>query len=264
MDAFGSSLPRTESSISRPRIARLDHDFLREFAGEIHRGGEFLRVVRLGHADRTSERRGLHENGEAEFLADLAQNFRARFFPLRARNRQEIAHGQLGLQEQSLLHVLVHAHGGAQHARADVGKPGKIEQALHRAVLAKRAVQHGKNHVHAQRIRPRIARGNERRHIRIGGQHHALARAQHFAERRGQHFVRRGSGEPAAVLRDADGHRFVFFGIERGITDAAEISETSCSPERPPNKTPMRSRFFSVVMIDLVRCSAASCRQLCL
>ncbi len=30
------------------------------------------------------------------------------------------------------------------------------------------------------------------------------------------------------------------------MTEAAEISETSCSPERPPNKTPMRNRFFSV------------------
>ena len=32
------------------------------------------------------------------------------------------------------------------------------------------------------------------------------------------------------------------------ITDAAEISETSCSPDRPPNSMPMRSRFFSVVI----------------
>src|SRR5215831_18106611 len=29
------------------------------------------------------------------------------------------------------------------------------------------------------------------------------------------------------------------------ITDAAEANETSCSPLLPPNRTPMRNRFFS-------------------
>ena len=32
------------------------------------------------------------------------------------------------------------------------------------------------------------------------------------------------------------------------ITEAAEARETSCSPERPPKRTPMRSRFLSGVM----------------
>src|SRR5580658_7646394 len=32
------------------------------------------------------------------------------------------------------------------------------------------------------------------------------------------------------------------------ITEAAEASETSCSPERPPKRTPMRNRFLSGVM----------------
>ena len=116
MDAFGSSLPRTESFDFAAADGALHHNFLPEFGGEVHGRGEFLCVMRLGHADGTSERRRLHENGETEFLANLAKNFPARFFPFRARNREEIAHGQLGLQEQSLLHILVHADGGAQHA----------------------------------------------------------------------------------------------------------------------------------------------------
>src|ERR1700730_10914435 len=82
------------------------HDFLREFAGEVHRGSEFFRIVRLGHAYRTSQRRRLHENGETEFLANIAKHFGARFFPFRAWNRQEISHGQLGLQEQPFLYIL--------------------------------------------------------------------------------------------------------------------------------------------------------------
>src|SRR5437763_6296860 len=32
------------------------------------------------------------------------------------------------------------------------------------------------------------------------------------------------------------------------ITEAADASETSCSPLRPPNKTPTRNRFLVVVM----------------
>src|SRR5712692_1818967 len=32
------------------------------------------------------------------------------------------------------------------------------------------------------------------------------------------------------------------------MTEAAEASETSCSPERPPKRIPMRRRFFSWVM----------------
>ena len=125
---------------------------------------------------------GFTKTGKRNFLRIARRTLAARFFPLRARDRQEIADRQLGLQEQALLHVLVHADGGAQHARADVGQPGEIEQALHGAVFAKRAVQHGKHHIHAQRIRARIVRGNERGDVGIGGEHHAFARAQHFTQ----------------------------------------------------------------------------------
>jgi hypothetical protein len=39
-----------------------------------------------------------------------------------------------------------------------------------------------------------------------------------------------------------------FAGSSAEMTEAAEISETSCSPERPPNRMPTRSFFFSVVI----------------
>ncbi len=66
---------------------------------------------------------------------------------------------------------------------ADVGQPCKaIEQTLNGTIFPKRAVQHGEDYVHAQRIRPRITGGDERGDTGVGREHHALARAQHFAE----------------------------------------------------------------------------------
>src|SRR5580693_40668 len=38
-----------------------------------------------------------------------------------------------------------------------------------------------------------------------------------------------------------------FSGSSAPITEAAEASETSCSPERPPNSTPMRNRFCELI-----------------
>src|SRR5271156_290425 len=38
-----------------------------------------------------------------------------------------------------------------------------------------------------------------------------------------------------------------FSGSSARITEAAEASETSCSPERPPNSTPMRNRFCALI-----------------
>ena len=52
--------------------------------------------------------------------------------------------------EQRLHHRLVHADGRPEHAGADVGHVGQLEQALHRAVLAVRPVQHREDHVDAR------------------------------------------------------------------------------------------------------------------
>ena len=43
--------------------------------------------------------------------------------------------------------VLVHAERGCEHARADVGEPGQLEQALDGAVLAVRAVEQDEHDV---------------------------------------------------------------------------------------------------------------------
>ena len=43
--------------------------------------------------------------------------------------------------------MLVHADRGREHARADVAHVGELEEALHRAVLAERAVQDGEDDI---------------------------------------------------------------------------------------------------------------------
>ena len=109
------------------------------------------------------------------------------------------------------MHVLVHADGGTEYARADVRKSRQIQQTLHRAIFAIRAVQHGENDVHMQRVRTRCADRHQRRHIGIRREHHALACFQNFRE----HLVRGSSGEPLAPFGDPDGHGFVFFLVQR-------------------------------------------------
>jgi len=61
------------------------------------------------------------------------------------------------LREDDLHHALVHADRRGQHAAADVGQVGELEQALHRAVLAVGAVQHRKDDVEAQPRHERLA-----------------------------------------------------------------------------------------------------------
>ena len=131
----------------------LDEDLLREFRRKVERLRQFLGVVRFRHAHRGAQRRRLHEHREAELLADQRQHLGARLLPLRPRNGDEIAHRQALLQKEPFGDVLIHAHRRAQHARSDEGQPGQFQQALHRAVFAIGAVQHGKDHVHAQRTR---------------------------------------------------------------------------------------------------------------
>jgi hypothetical protein len=42
------------------------------------------------------------------------------------------------------------------------------------------------------------------------------------------------------------------------ITEAADASETSCSPERPPNNTPTLNRFLSVFTLIIFPEKAAT------
>jgi hypothetical protein len=91
--------------------------------------------------------------------------------------------------------VLVHRECRAEHAGADVGDTGQLEQALHRAVLAEGAVQDREDDVDLAE-RGRNFRGRDRQ--RLGGR-----------------AVITGSQLPAAVAADLDGDRLVALRVER-------------------------------------------------
>ena len=99
--------------------------------GELDRRRELLLVVHLRDADRGAEPRGLDEHGVAERVLDRVAE------PDRVVRRDRDAAVAHDLLEQ----VLVHRERGRCDAGADVGDVGELEQPLHRAVLAERAVQ---------------------------------------------------------------------------------------------------------------------------
>jgi len=57
---------------------------------------------------------------------------------------------------------------------------------------------------------------------------------------------------PAAVSVNADGRYIIFFRSSAEKTDAAEQSETSCSPDLPPYKMPIL--IFDVFPRDFIFC----------
>ncbi len=126
--------------------ALLDHDLAGEPERLGHRGVELPGIVGLRDAHRRAERRGLHEDREAEPCDPGRDPFRI-LLPLGLADRVPRAHRQPGGREQHLLDRLVHADRRAEHAGPHVRHVGELEHALHRAVLAHRAVQDGQHHV---------------------------------------------------------------------------------------------------------------------
>ena len=70
--------------------------------------------------------------------------------PVVRRGRRVGADRQAVRGEDDLHHPLVHADRGGEHAGADVGDVGQLEQPLDRAVLAVGAVQHREDDVEVQ------------------------------------------------------------------------------------------------------------------
>ena len=125
---------------------------------------------------------------------------------------------------------LVHADRGAEHTGADIRDIGELEQPLNGAVFSVRTMQHGKHDIQPdaghRRGAARIDLGLRR--TPLDGEHSVLAGMRHevcFAARASgacrfeTHMFddvrRRNCGwrlvgeRPAAVLLDADRHRFI-------------------------------------------------------
>ena len=240
--------------------------------------------MRLADAHRRAQIRRLHKDRVLERRLDLRDGLARRALPLRPQQRDVLHDGQPGLGKEPLHHVLVHARRRAQHARADIGDPRQLEEPLDRSILAKGSVQHGKDHVQrlaAQRrvaVQSRRAAVNQRgsrRIVRLRSQQRGLSLGQHPRSRRSRRIARpqllwfwtgliaAAQGHPVALqqpLRRPEVSQCPALLIPIGTTsnfrrsiafkiEAAESSETSCSPLRPPKRIPTRS-FFAILFFD--------------
>ena len=167
-------------------------------------GSERSDVVRPAHADRRSEVGRLHEDGGAEPVEHAGQPLVG---DVGVAGRLVAALGEPGGAGDDLGLHLVHAERGAEDARAHVRDPGQLEEALHRAVLAHRAVQ--------DRQHDDLLAGHRRED---GGQR--LERLADGVEPVGQ--LERTTGErgdaglgvhPVAAAGDADGEDVVALGV---------------------------------------------------
>ncbi len=165
---------------------------------------------------------GLTNSGKARRVVNPRRSTRARSaVHSRLPDHDPVRNPQPVGPKQHLHDGLVHPDGGGQHAAADVGHAGQFQQALNRAVLAKRTVQHRKDDVESEsgQCRGRFrASGaatidqHERVVTRIRRKEHRAtgAQARHVAAHLLDHFGGRRGGRwaigehPAAVLLDAD------------------------------------------------------------
>ena len=141
-------------------------------------------------------------------------------------------------REHLLGHGLVHAQRRAEHAAADVGHAGQLEQALHGAVLAQRAVQ--------QREARRPARPVGRASAPAGSTAGRRSTAARRAARRDRPPGPRPRRRPAPTgprLVMADRRDVVALGSAAAQHVAGRHQrDTSCSADWPPKSTTSRMR----------------------
>ena len=123
--------------------------------------------------------------------------------------------GDAGGVEHGVGDCLVHADRAGQNAAAYVGDAGQLQQALHGAVLAPQAVEHGDDHVHMDLLH--LPGGGEEDKAVVGtvGAEHAGHIARQLFPAAVGHLGRVGLGvEPAALFGDADGQQLVPLAVE--------------------------------------------------
>ena len=147
-DASGSSLPRTAHSISRACGTAASTTILRS------NSAARLIAVRSSAACFAFEMptldprfAGFTNTGKPRRSTTRLQHRALVALPVALQHDLVVADRQALGGEHELHRRLVHADRRREHAGADVRHVGQLEQPLHRAVLAVRAVQHGKHDV---------------------------------------------------------------------------------------------------------------------
>ena len=251
--------------------------------------------MRLADSDRRSQIRRLHKNRIPELALYQFLNFLRLFLPGAAENRYVFHDGNSRRNKQRLHNVFVHARGRAQHARADISNVRQFEQPLNGSILAERAMQNRKDDIDVDGTVAGAPRepgiGLKRNEATLpmrtgsGGTTTASPRASTAAgcvvsgspARKWRGSItslpcNRFSASPPSDQRPSlvmpmGTTSYLSLSIACR-TDAAESSETSCSPLRPPKRTPTRSLFIIFYKIffpnaDSANSTARSAVRLC-
>ncbi len=219
MEAFGSSFPRTESSISRPRMARSTIIFCANSAAKSIAAASSFASCALVIPTELPSVAGFTNTGKRNFLR-IARRIFPREFSHSARGMaRNSPTGSLACRNRRFCMSLSMPTAEPITPEPTYGSPARSSRPCTVPSSPNVPCSTGNTTSTRNASVRELLDGNKRGHIRIGGKHDAFARAQHFAERRfrwgasvgREHLVRGGSGQPAAVLRDADGQRLRIF-----------------------------------------------------
>ena len=208
---------------------RLDDDLAIEGSCQVEGARQALVLLGFRDADAGAQVGRLHEHRVAQRGLERRERRFSVAFPVVPQHDPVRTDRQAVRGEDELHDRLVHADRRRQHARADIGHVGELEQPLNRAVFTVGAVQHRKDDVEVQPGHGGAAEiVVEPGRAAIDRQHRLLARPRdhvHFAavaqrprrveprllddlgrRHRRRRLVRQA---PAAVLLDPDGNAFV-------------------------------------------------------
>ena len=183
--------------------------------GQPDGGLQLITVMGLGDAHAGTGIGGLDEDGPAQLCDDAVADAIGVRLDLPAGGGEPLGVRDAGGVEHGVGDCLVHADRAGQNAAAYVGDAGQFQQALHSAVLAPQAVEHGDDHVHMDLLH--LPGGGEEDEAVVGtvGAEHAGHIARQLFPAAVGHLGRVGLGvEPAALFGDADGQQLVPLAVE--------------------------------------------------
>jgi hypothetical protein len=114
--------------------------------GDVERGRQLAGVGHAHDPNRGAEPVGLYEHRPTE-RPEAVEHLLAPFAPLVLADPRVAHLRNPGAGHQILEQDLIHAQRRREHPSADVRNVEALEQTLHGAVLAERAVQHGEHNV---------------------------------------------------------------------------------------------------------------------
>ena len=238
-DVSGSSLPSTAHSISRAFGTAASTTTLRSNCERQSRSPAPASSGVFTFEMPTLDPRlaGLTNTGSPSGAICFSTRLRSRSHSGR-HEAVPVADRQPASREQNLHDRLVHARRRGQHAGADIRNVREFEQALHGAVLAVRPMQDREHHVDAERVE----------HCRLAAAQAVApppprpAPAESPQRRTAQSAPASGKvHRPSFSMRMAIGS-YLFRSMCLKI-DAADVTDTSCSPDRPPKMIPTRNFF---------------------